>query len=121
MPRCCAVNPALVQVVRSEPALTAYIAVNPAFAEQPASIAELAVPESRPIAVSETEKSSLSVEVTGPMFPAFHEVPAASRTTASVTRPDVSLVAISRVKRGLTNPGPTRGLKVVAVRADAIQ
>src|ERR671919_2558152 len=43
MPRCCAVNPALVQVVRSEPALTAYIAVNPAFAEQPASIAELAV------------------------------------------------------------------------------
>jgi hypothetical protein len=53
------------------------------------------VPESRPIAVRETENSLLSVAVTGPMLPAFQEVPAASRTTARVTRLDVSRAAIA--------------------------
>jgi hypothetical protein len=64
------------------------------------SAAKNTVPESRPTAVSETEKSSLRVEVTGPMLPAFQDVPAASRTTASVTRLDVSVVAIGVRRRG---------------------
>jgi hypothetical protein len=57
------------------------------------------VPESTPIAVRETESSSLSFAVTAPMLPAFQEVPAASRTTATVTRLDVSRVAIAREAR----------------------
>jgi len=57
------------------------------------------VPESRPIAVRETENSSLSVAVTGPMLPAFQEVPAASRTTARVMQRGVSLAAMDPTLR----------------------
>jgi hypothetical protein len=44
------------------------------------------VPDSSPTAVSETEKSPASTDVTGPMLPPFHAVPAANSAVASVTR-----------------------------------